>query len=169
MPLTIIDWGSVADWFSGIGSLAAAVVALYIALYSQRVKLRAWCGHRIILTEGSGEPQIDMLAISAINISPRPTTIANINFTYGDWRWKKYLFVKFERNIGNVLPTPLSDGETGSWYIPIGPSNQWARGLIDEFKLTRFSVDTLRVQIHTSNGGATVIRPEKEFRDTLTA
>jgi len=63
MPLTIIDWGSVADWFSGIGSLAAAVVALYIALYSQRVKLRAWCGHRIILTEGSAEPQIDMLAI----------------------------------------------------------------------------------------------------------
>jgi hypothetical protein len=67
MLVTIVNWGSVADWVSGIGSLSAAIVALYIALFSQRVKLRGSCGRGLIITEGGGD-RIDVLTISAINI-----------------------------------------------------------------------------------------------------
>lgn len=42
-----IQWGSVADWVSGIGSLSAAVVALYVALSARRI------GYRGIVVNGS--------------------------------------------------------------------------------------------------------------------
>jgi hypothetical protein len=172
MPLTIIDWGSVADWVSGIGSFAAAVVALYIVVYSQRVKLRAWCGLRTIPNDDEWPLPIDVLAISAKNVSPRPTTVTNISFTC--WRRDKYVFVKFMQDHGNALPTPLSDGQTGTWYIPMNqskkvmdPSNNFANDLVDRLEMTRVSVATLRIHIQTSNGGTKPIRPEKAFRKVL--
>jgi hypothetical protein len=168
MLVTIVNWGSVADWVSGIGSLSAAIVALYIALFSQRVKLRGSCGRGLIITEGGGD-RIDVLTISAINISPRPTTITNVVFTCGVWRRKHYYFVKFMRDTSTDIPTPLSDGQPAHWHIPMGPSNHWARQLVNDLKMTRRSVTTLRVRIYTSNGGTTVIRPDKDFRDTLMA
>jgi len=165
LSLTIIDWGSLAAWVSGIGSLAAAVVALYVARFSQRIRLRGYCGRRLIV--GRGQPQIDVLAVSVTNISPRPTEVIDIVFTCGIWRWKRHVLVKFMQDMGHDIPQPLSDGETGYWYVPMGESNKFARGLIDGLKITRFSVATLRVQILTSNGGTTVLRPDKSFRDIL--
>lgn len=166
MSLTIIDWGSLADWVSVIGALAAAVVlTLYVARFSQRVRLRGYCGRRLIV--GRGRPQIDVLAVSVTNISLRPTEVINIVFTCGIWRWKRHVLVKFMQDMGHNIPQPLSDGETGYWYVPMGESNNFARGLIDGLKITRFSVATLRVQILTSNGGTTMLWPEKSFRDTL--
>jgi hypothetical protein len=163
MPLTIIDWGSVADWVSGLGSLAAAIVALYVARFSQRVKLRGYCGKRIILTEGGAEPNIDAFAIYAINTSMRPTTITHIGLVCGFWRWKQHASVRFMRDIGSILPTPLSDGQYGEWYVPMRESNNFARDLVDKLQLTRLSAPTLRVQILTSNGDTTTLWPEMGF------
>src|SRR5262245_32639947 len=96
LSLTIIDWGSLAAWVSGIGSLAAAVVALYVARFSQRIRLRGYCGRRLIV--GRGQPQIDVLAVSVTNISLRPTEVIDIVFTCGIWRWKRHVLVKFMRS-----------------------------------------------------------------------
>jgi hypothetical protein len=167
MPLTIIDWGSVADWVSGLGSLAAAIVALYVARFSQRVKLRGYCGKRIIITEGNAEPTFDAFAISAVNTSMRPTTVTHIGLVCGFWRWKQHVTVRFTRDFGSILPTPLSDGQYGEWYVRMRESNKFARDLVDKLQLTRLSAPTLRVQILTSNGGTTTLWPEKGFRKLL--
>ncbi len=144
------------------------IVALYVAVWSQRVKLRGWWGRRSIVYEGSRD-KLDVIAVSATNISPRPTTVTNVVFSYGVWRWKRYYFVKFMRGGPSDLPALLTDGQPATWYIPMGKENQWARELVNELKLTRFDVATLKVNIQTSNGGTTVIRPDKDFRDTLMA
>lgn len=163
-----VNWGSIADWVSGIGSLAAAVVALYVARFSQRVRLRGYCGHRLII--GLGQPRIDVFAVSVTNISQRPTIVTNIGFTSGIWKWKRHGIITFmQDDISHGIPKPLSDGETGNWNVRLGPENKWTKDLVHTFKMTRFSVETLRVQIHTSNGGTTVLRPEKNFREILIA
>ena len=74
MSLAIVNWGSVADWVSGLGSFAAAVVALYVARLSQRVKIRGYFGRVFI----EGRPRSDMLVVAVINISQRPTAVASI-------------------------------------------------------------------------------------------
>lgn len=91
MPVASIpnlNWGSIADWVSGIGSLAAATVALYVALSSQRVKLRGYCGLRLII--GGQEPKFEVFSVSVTNISQRPTVITNVGFTFGLFRWKRH-------------------------------------------------------------------------------
>jgi len=42
-----IQWGSIADWVSDIGSLSAAVVALYVSFSARRKRLQGYCGEQI--------------------------------------------------------------------------------------------------------------------------
>lgn len=162
-----INWGSVADWVSGIGSLSAAAVALYVSRFSQRVRLRGYCGHRLII--GSGQPQIEVFSVSVTNISQRPTIITNIGFSCGIWKWKRYGIITFmEDDISQGIPKPLSDGETGSWNVRLGLENVWAKELVEKFEMTPFLVKTLRIHIHTSNGGTTKLKPENNFNEILT-
>ena len=96
--------------------------------------------------------------------------VTNIGFTCEIWRWKRYGIIGFTQDdISHGIPKALSDGESGNWNVRMGESNQWARDIINKFEMTRISVATLRVQIHTSNGGTTVLRPKKSIRDILIA
>lgn len=161
-----INWGSVADWVSGIGSLSAAAVALYVSRFSQRIRLRGYSGHRLII--GTGQPQIEVFTVSATNISQRPTIITNIGFSCGVWKWKRQGIIAFmQDDISHGIPKTLADGETGSWYVRLGPENEWAKELVKKFEMTPFLVKTLRIHIHTSNGGTTTLRPEVNFREIL--
>jgi len=165
MPLTIIDWESVADWVSGLGSLAAALVALYIANYSQRVKIKGYFGRVFINLKA----QNDMLVVAATNVSQRTTAVADITLSNGYWRWKESARVEFRKDMGDKLPALITDGETGRWYIPMENIHQWAGDLIDVLNMTRLSVATFRVEILTTGGGKTTVWPEKGFRDILVA
>ena len=161
-----IAWGSFADWVSGIGSLAAAGVALYVANSAQRVKLKGYCGHRLII--GLAQPQEEVFSVQVTNVSQRPTVVTNIGFTFGLWRWKRHGILTFvQDDIGHGIPKPLSDGETGNWNARLGSDNCWITNLVAQFSITRFSVLTWRIHVHTSNGGTTTLRPEKNIRDML--
>jgi len=163
-----VEWGSIADWVSGIGSLAAAVVALYVAHSAQRVKIRGYAGHRLII--GLGQPPIDVFAVTATNISQRSTVVTNIGFTFGIWRWKQHGIITFMQDqFGHGIPKHLSDGETGNWTVPLGQDNQWLKDLASKFPVTWWAVLTWRVRVHTSNGGTTTFRPDKETRKMLLA
>lgn len=161
-----IEWGSVAEWVSGIGSFAAAIVALYIAHSSQLVKLRGYAGHRLILS--GAQPRIEVFAVSATNVSQRPTVVTNIGFTFGIWRWKRHGIITFmQDHISHGIPKPLNDGETGNWNVPLGEDSKWLQDLASKFPISRWTVFTWRVHVHTSNGGSTAFRPDKAIREKL--
>ena len=161
-----INWGSVADWVSGLGSFAAAAVALYVALSTQRVRLRGYCGHRVIV--GPGQPQVDVFSVSVTNVSQRPTVVTNIGFTFGVLRRKRHGIITFmQDDISQGIPKQLVDGDTGNWNVRLGPKNQWLREVAEKFDMTRFSVMTWTLHVHTSNGGTATLRPEKNIRDML--
>ncbi|UNP29578.1 hypothetical protein [Lysobacter gummosus] len=163
-----IEWGSIADWVSGIGSLTAATVALYVAHSSQRVRLRAHCGHRLII--GIDHPREDVFTVTATNVSQRPTVVTNIGFTFGVWRWKQHgIFNFIQDDIGHGIPKPLVDGESGTWSARLGPDNHWVKDLVEKLQVNWWSVLTWRIHIHTSNGGTTTVRPERNIRDMLLA
>lgn len=163
-----VEWGSIADWVSGLGSLAAATVALYVAHSSQRVKLSGYADHRLII--GPGQPRVEVFGVSVTNTSQRPTVVTNIGFTFGFWRWKRHGIITFmQNNFSHGIPKPLADGETGVWNVPLGHDHRWLRDLASKFPVTWFLVYTWRVHVHTSNGGTTTLRPCKEIRDMLLA
>lgn len=161
-----IEWGSVADWASGAGSFTAAIVALYIAHSARRIKLRGYCGHRLIIRPGS--VPIDVFSVSATNISQRSTVVTGIGCTFGLWHWKEHGLIMFTQGqFSQGIPKSLVDGETGSWNVPLGQDNQWLRDIASKYRLSRWAIRTWRVQVYTSNGGTTTLYPDKGIRSML--
>lgn len=161
-----MNWGSIADWVSGIGSLSAAIVALYVAHTSSRVRLRGYCGHRLVV--GTDTPTIEIVSISVTNVSRRTTTVTNVGLSLGLPFLKRHgIITVMQSQISHGIPKTLNDGESASWSIELDKSYSWLKELAEKFKMTWLSVQTLRFHVYTSNGGTTTLRPEKELRKML--
>lgn len=160
-----IEWGSVANWVSGIGSITASCVALYLANYSRRIRLDGYFGHRLIV--GGGGPQTEIVSISVTNVGQRATIISNIGFRVGLFRKRHAVITLFKDQWGDGIPKELTDGARAHWGIPLTPEKNWIATFVRDILKTRLDIETLVVQIHTTNGGTTNIRPEKEFRKML--
>lgn len=164
----LVDWGSVADWVSGIGSFSAALVALYVAQLSRRIELDGYCGLRLLV--GGGEPQQELFSINVTNRSPRPTKITNIGFAFGIWRWKRRGLITFMRDhISDDIPKSLGDGEQAHFCFTLDESRSWISDLVQQFEMSAIDVKTFRVHVYTSNGGQMTIKPEKPFLDVMFA
>jgi hypothetical protein len=73
MSMSDINWGSVADWVSGLGSLSAGIIALYLARASQRIRLKGYCGLRMIV--GFGNTPQEVVSFVVTNVGTRSTVI----------------------------------------------------------------------------------------------
>ena len=105
-----LQWGSVADWVSGIGSLSAAIVALYVAHTSSRVRLRGYCGRRLVV--GGGTPTLEIISISVTNVSQRTTTVTNIGLSMGlPFRMRRGVITIMQGPISHGIPKTLADGD----------------------------------------------------------
>jgi hypothetical protein len=123
------DWGSVADWVSGIGSIFAAVVALYLARSAERIKLRGFCGLRTIY-DGGVRSQ-DLVVISVTNVGTRATVLNNITFRAGRWGDRRYGVFPTDKDSFSVgLPYPLADGHEGHWGVALRNDREWLRELV---------------------------------------
>jgi hypothetical protein len=85
MTIADINWGSVADWVSGVGSLSAGIIALYLARASQRIRLKGYCGLR--MSVGFGTTPQELVSFVVTNIGTRGTVVNNISMRVG--RFKK--------------------------------------------------------------------------------
>ena len=76
-----VNWGSVADWVSGLGSLSAAIVVLYLTRWSQSIRLRGYCGLRLLV--GGDGPREELVFINVTNIGTRSTIVGNLGVRVG--------------------------------------------------------------------------------------
>ncbi len=165
MDIYSVNWGSVAEWVSGIGSLAAVITALYLASSSRRVRLDGYCGLRRSI--GGGMPEAELLYINVRNIGSRSTIVNNIGIRIGLIK-KRYAILAPPRDrYSDGIPKALGDGEEAHWAIVLDEEDTWVKKLCKGFVKSGIDVWTLRFQIHTTNGGSTNIRPEKELRDKI--
>lgn len=162
-----IDWGSVADWVSGLGSFAAVVVALYLSNAAQRIYLRGNVGLRLVISNGMPEQKI--LVFSVTNIGSRATVVNNLAMRVGLFK-KRYAIITTGRDFGSSsMPAPLTDGEVANWHIPIDKEKTWLIDLCKNFVRSKFDVHTLRFEIHTTNGGHLKLKPEPALKEELLA
>ncbi len=165
LDLSEINWGSVADWVSGIGSLSAAIVALYLAKSAERIRLRGYCGLRVIVGQGMA-PQ-DLVFISVTNVGTRATVINNISMRVG-WLKRRHAIITVVKDQYSVgVPYSIADGQEGHWGIPLDKDKKWLADLIDGFVLNRSDVNSLRFFVHTNHGETLALRLEKPLRDAI--
>lgn len=166
MPATEINWGSVADWVSGVGSLSAVVTALYLSRSAQRVRLHGLCGHRVVVERGKDSK--DLISIFVTNTGTRATVIKSIGLRFGFLR-KRYALLKLSQDeYMDPMPRPLGDGDQAHWGIPLDQERKWITDLfLKDFARTWLDVESMVVQIHTTNGGTHSFRPEKSLRTMI--
>lgn len=163
-----INWGSVADWVSGIGSFSAVVTALYLSKATQRIRLHGMCGHRKVV-ERNREPK-DLISIFVTNTGTRSTVIKSVGLRFGLLR-KRYAFLKLQQDdLMDPIPRPLSDGDQAHWGFPLDAEHKWIDDLfLKDFARSWLDVETMVVQVHTTNGGTFSFRPEQPLRQMIHA
>ena len=166
MTVADINWGSVADWVSGLGSLSAGIIALYLAGASQRIRLKGYCGLRVIVSFGT-TPQ-EVVSVVVTNTGTRSTVINNISMRVGRFRKKRFAVITVVRDQYSVgIPFALADGQEAHWGIPLDQSRTWIRDLCGGFVQTPDDVRTLQFRVHTSHGDDLVLRPEEPLRKAM--
>lgn len=169
MPVSSeINWGSIADWVSGVGSLSAVVTALYLSIAAQRVKLHGLCGHRVVVERG--QENKDLISIFVTNSGSRSTVIKSIGLRFGLFR-KRYGILNLQRDeYMDSMPRPLEDGEQAHWGIPLDKDRKWIEDIcFKDFVKTWLDVESMVLQVHTTNGGIHSFRPEKGLRTMIHA
>ena len=165
MEICSINWGSVADWVSGLGSMAAVITALYLASLSQKIKLSGYCGIRLVV--GTGGPQQELVFLSVTNIGSRTATISNIGMSVGRFK-KRHAIITAAKDIySDGLPVTLADGQVAKWGIPLNKDMQWIKELVGGFVTTESDAHTLRFLVYPTHGAAKIIKPEQSLVEQI--
>jgi len=165
MNWTNITWGSVADWVSGLGSMSAGIIALYLSRESQRIRLRGYCGLRVLV--GGGGPKQDLVSISVTNIGTRATIVNNISIRAGLFKTRLAIITMPKDAFSVGIPYSLADGHEAHWGIPLDQNKSWLRDLCKDFILNEHDVRTLRFRIHTSHGDFFTLKPEEPLLNAI--
>lgn len=165
MNLCEVEWGSVADWVSGLGSLAAVIVALYLARQDRRLNLEVAAQHSLLVSELGTPPWPQYLSVRITNHGRREAQIIGIGWRIG--LFKKRLADQTPPNdrISNSIPCKLADGDEAVFYFPLSKDGGWVKEFSTQV-LTRpiwWALLFAKVRVYTSVG----VVFEKRFNSTL--
>ena len=131
--LTPQEWEIVngfANWFAAIGTIAAVVVALWLARRQDqpRVSLRAEVSS-VWFEEGS-EKNREYLSVYAVNVGDRPVTISHLSLRFGLFR-KLWVGVPLpDQEVSSQFPTEITYGKEAKWFIPLKINNfKWCENV----------------------------------------
>lgn len=167
--MTKVDWLTIlGTWFSGIGTLLASGVALWIAYQPRRIKLRASVGLRQIFEPGKGMVK-ELIAFGVTNVGEKPVTISTVGWRVGRGRKRRHGIILNLGPSGKQLPTTLNPGERATFSVREEDSLEDLSGYWDD--ALNWGMDgaslakSLRGQIHTTLGYTKTIVPDKDLLD----
>ncbi|MBW1717324.1 MAG: hypothetical protein JRJ77_16135 [Deltaproteobacteria bacterium] len=160
---------SFSPWLSAFGTIAAVIVALYLARIDKQVRLEVTAGIRLMVTPGMSGPYPEYLVIRIVNIGHREAQITNIGWKVGILKKKLAVRTIIEDGLSSDLPARLKDGQEASYYIPLNERTNWLKDFVHDFLLNRFRLRSrfIRVTVHTSIGKSFQAKIEKGLRDRL--
>jgi hypothetical protein len=160
-----------SGWFSAVGTIAAVIVALYLARQDKRIRLSVFAGYRVIVTQGDPESQRDYLTIGITNVGHREAQVTTIGWRVGIWRKQYSIQTVMKDGMSSPLPVRLRDGEEARYYIPLTGETRWLEEFAKECLVPnpRKRLLFMWVRVHTSVGGTYTARIEKGLREKLLA
>lgn len=158
---------SVAGLLTAAGTLAAVIVALYLARKDERIRLEVHAALMVMISGGGHKPT-DVVSISVTNLGRRAATVKLLWWCMG---FRKRQNALQKPPAGSRMPVRLADGED---ELYIFPADDMRSGLSEMFGAkyrNRFSrwfwFRSLRVAVTTSTGHQFYARVDKKLRDWL--
>jgi hypothetical protein len=167
---------SFADWLAAFGTIAAVIVALYLARRDSRIRLKVVVGLRLILQHGVDE-RPEFFAIEVTNLGRRPANIVSlvgrdaVRFRVKRFGFGKQMVMMPPANAwSSRLPTTIADGERANYLLPWPEferiNGEQMRGFFAG-RLGWVRARLFRVGVSTSAGGVCDVRIERQLADRL--
>jgi hypothetical protein len=115
-------WGDVATWFAGFASVAAVVVALYLARHADKPKAEAWLADMIF----SDDWDVTVFSYQMTNLGTHPIRISGCSVQLvgiAKWRMKYSACVanNWQHGANSRIPCLIQRGETFRYGTPVRP------------------------------------------------
>lgn len=158
---TIQVWAAVGTWVAGLATLAAVVVALYLARRSEKIQLKVSVGIRLVVL-GDGSGAREHVCFGVTNIGERPVTINSVGWRVGKGKKRRYCIQTLSGPFTKQYPIELSHGKNASFMVSLSATPSWVKDFAEGFveDLSDRSLKTLIAQVHTSVGQTIEVRPE---------
>lgn len=157
----MIQWGTVAEWFSGVSSLVVAVAALYLARDTYRHKLGVSCDIQVVPKD------CEMLSVSVVNLKSWSVHIEGFGVKIGKKYERLSWFdgVSFVGGTSYKIPVAIGNGERATYRWPV---KEGAEQLVNEKVVKNMSdAKKLRFVFSTTRGQSKRMKPKKPFVDAM--
>ena len=155
--------GVLGAWVAGLGSLSAAIIALWLAKQSGKVNLKTYVGLRMSF---GGRVSQENLVFSVINLGERTVNIVSVGWKFGKNSDMKLAIQPPTRSSQDQFPKKIEYGETGLFMVNFLESPTWLNSFANEFTSEK-QIESLRARINTSVGYVQSVKPEKPLLDRL--
>ncbi|HTL99417.1 MAG TPA: hypothetical protein VL181_11505 [Holophagaceae bacterium] len=162
---TLALWNVIGTWVAGLSTLAAVVVALYLAGRSERIRLKVHVGLREIV-EGDGTPSKEHLSFEVTNLSDRPITINAVGWAIGRGKRRRFAMQPTSGRFTSQYPKELTYGKQANFMVAFANTPNWPKDFVIGF-VRDSSLKTLVAQVHTSVGTIIEVKPEKGLFNRL--
>ncbi|MGH9622655.1 MAG: hypothetical protein ACRD45_23480 [Bryobacteraceae bacterium] len=107
-------WVAIGEWIAGIGTIAATVVALYLAKRAEKLRLKVRVElMQVVMSDGTLFQ--DHLGIDVTNAGERPVTIDTIGWAVGKGKKRKYAVQPLHSPHSQQCPIELSYGKAAKF------------------------------------------------------
>lgn len=155
---------AIGSWVSGIGTLLAVVISLYLANRKAKLRLKCEVGERVMIIPGANPGEGDNqpgISIIVTNLSVLPVTINTIGWTCGK---KNYWHQMLGDPESARLPNRLEYGEQAIFWISLeGKEESWFEEFAQQLKERGANPNKMKVTISTSSGGILHFNLEKDL------
>ena len=159
-------WTVAGTWFAGLATLAATVVALYLARRSEKARLRIFVGVREVI-RGDGTASKPYVCFNVTNLGERPVVITLIGWVIGKRKARRHCIQILEGSPWHQYPASLTHGQAALFMVGLSGKPDWTKDFATGFVRDPRLLKTLRAQIFTSIGQTFEIKPEHDVIERL--
>ena len=171
MDHTLQIWNVIGTWVASIGTVGAVITSLWLATNANKVKLKVFAGHRILISELE-QTNEDYCCIQVVNTGARPVKITNIGWQAGRFKNKQFMVQIFGTPNSDNVPKMLTEGEEATFMVPLalrGNDEDWLVSMSKTLTEKGNNIKTLKVSVSTSVGQQFIVPVEDTLKDKLLA
>jgi len=161
-------WMVIGTWLAALATLGAVIVALQLARRTEKVRLKAYAGLRVIVL-GDGNPPQEHLVIGVTNMGERSVTINTVGWAVGKRKHRSFCIQTVSGPYTKQYPVELAHGKSADFMVSFLATPTWlmefATGFVKDS--SDKSLKTLVALVHTSVGQTVEVQPEKPLLGRL--
>lgn len=163
-------WNAAGTWVAGIATLLAVLVSLHLAGRSERLRIKATAGIRLVFA-GDGTPAEEHVQISVVNHGDRTVVVNSVGWRIGTRRSARVCIQPVSGRWTQDYPKQLAHGEQGTFLVSLVATPTWLSHFANDFvrNASHRNLKTLRALVHTSLGQTVEVVPEKGLLEKLHA